>query len=130
MNKLGYDNSDAGITWVMHKVMYWHFWCYFLMNIFNVSFQIITSGKGLATYWTLGHLFRSVSDWEMSLFVKLSAIYIFSPTSDIDCYFYIFSVLPDPSCPSSYWINSTLFLCNHGLGTRQVNGGFIVGRVM
>ena len=66
---------------VVHKlwIMHWHFRCHLLMDILYVSFQIITSRKGHVTDWTLRHLFRSVSYWEMNLFVKFSAIYIFSP---------------------------------------------------
>ena len=65
----------------MHRLLLMHcrIRCHFLMDILYVSFQIITLRKGLATDWTLRHLFRSLSDWEIDLFVKFSAIYIFPP---------------------------------------------------
>ena len=96
---------------MMHRVMYWHFWCHFLMNIFNVSFQIITSGKGLATYWTPRYLFRSVSYWEMNLFVKFSAIISSSFSSPA----YIPSLPRPPRLshippPLSYSSSSIIFL--------------------
>ena len=67
--------------WMIHWYFRWHL----LMDIFCVSFQIISSRKGLATVRTLRHLFISVSYWEMNLF-------------KIFCYLYFSSssIPPDP----------------------------------
>ena len=57
------------------------------MDIFYVSFQIISSRKGLATVRTLRHLFISVSYWEMNLFKIFCYLYFSSssiPPPDID----------------------------------------------
>ena len=54
---------------------------------FYVSFQIISSRKGLATVRTLRHLFISVSYWEMNLFKIFCYLYFSSsyiPPPDID----------------------------------------------